>query len=234
METQVEATKVNITVRWLVTLALPLLLASGTILAIIAWDWPSYPSFEYGRIAPDRFGLSDAERLELAESTLEYLRRTEPADDVIFLLEELRLPRTDEPLYNEREIEHMLDVKYVTDAFKRAFRVLALVVVAGLAYLLSRADRRTHGYRALFYGGVVTTGILLAMLILMLVAWNAVFTQFHNLFFDPGTWTFAYTDSLIRLFPEQFWFELGIIWVGFIFAEGLLLLALGYRWLRRT
>jgi uncharacterized membrane protein len=32
-----------------------------------------------------------------------------------------------------------------------------------------------------------------------------LFVGFHQVFFDAGTWTFAYSDTLIRLFPERFW-----------------------------
>jgi integral membrane protein (TIGR01906 family) len=211
---------------------MPFFLASGTVLGLIAWEWPSYPEFEYGRIAADRFGFSNEDRLALAEATLAYLRHPDPAGEVIFMLEDLRLPGTDEPLYNEREIGHMVDVKVVTDAFKWAFRALALIVVAGLVFLFARPERRSQGYKALFHGGLFTTGILVAMLLLILVAWNTVFTQFHNLFFDAGTWTFAFSDSLIRLFPEQFWFDFGMIWAGMILVEGLVLVAIGRQWSR--
>ena len=27
----------------------------------------------------------------------------------------------------------------------------------------------------------------------------------HDLLFPPGTWIFPFSDTLIRLFPEQFW-----------------------------
>ena len=102
-------------VRWLVIVAMPFFLGLGMIRAIIAWD---YPAFEYPRIAPDQFGFSDEERLELAQGTLDYLQRTEPAAEVIHLLEELRLPCTDRPLYNESEIDHMIDVKNLADVIR--------------------------------------------------------------------------------------------------------------------
>ena len=91
-------------IRWLVVIATPLLLTTLTVRVLIAWNSPSYPAWEYQRIAPDRFGFSQEERLELAEATLDYLQRSEPASDVIYLLEDLRLPGTDNPVYNVAEI----------------------------------------------------------------------------------------------------------------------------------
>lgn len=219
-------------IRWLVVLAMPFLLTLGTLRLIILWDSPSYPEFEYGRIAPDRYGFTPEERLELAQATLDYLRRSEPAEETIVLLQELRIPDSDQPLYNEREIGHMLDVKKLTDLFARLVWPLLIVVIGGLLYLLAKPERRVEGFKALMYGGMFTTGALLVVIVLIGLSWNLVFTQFHELLFPPDTWSFFYTDSLIRLFPERFWFDFGLLWTGAVFLEGLILAAAGY-WLKR-
>jgi integral membrane protein (TIGR01906 family) len=215
-------------IRWLVILGLPFLLAVFTVRALIGWDAPGYPAFEYRRIAPDAYGFSDEERLQLANATLDYLQRPEPANEVIYLLEDLRLPGSDQPLYNQEEIGHMLDVKIIADAFKRVMWGLAVVVIGGLAFLLAWPETRPLGYKTIMHGGLFTTAVLIVIGILIGAAWNFVFVQFHELLFPPGTWTFAYTDSLIRLFPEQFWFDFGVIWVAGILVQGLILAAIGY------
>ncbi|MCP4426819.1 MAG: TIGR01906 family membrane protein [Chloroflexi bacterium] len=214
--------------RWLVIIAAPLLLTVVTMRVVITWDLPSYPEFEYGRIPPDRYGFTDKERLGLAEATLAYLRQPEPAEEVIFMLEELRLPGTDQPLYNDGEISHMLDVKIVADAFKRVGWILAIIVIGGLVFLLAQPATRALGYKTIMHSGLLTAGILIVVGILIGAAWNFVFVQFHEILFPPGSWTFAYTDSLIRLFPEKFWFDFGVIWVGGILIEGIILAAIGY------
>lgn len=217
-------------VRWLIVLAMPLLLGLGTIRAIIAWD---YPSFEYARIAPDRYGFTLEERLELAHGTLDYLQRSEPAEEVIYLLEDLRLPGTDRPLYNEAEIGHMIDVKNVADVFTRVVWITAVMVIGGLLFLLLRPETRPEGYKAIFQGGLATTAVLLFIALFILLGWSIFFVQFHELLFPPGTWTFAYTDSLIRLFPEQFWFDIGVIISLGTLVEGILVAVVGY-FLRKT
>jgi integral membrane protein (TIGR01906 family) len=221
-------------VRWVVVIAIPFLLTLGTLRLIILWDSPSYPAFEYGRIAPDRFGFTDEERLDLAVATLDYLRDSKPAEEAIVLLEELRMPGSDQPLYNEREIGHMLDVKELTDIFGRLIWLAAIVTVGGLLYLLLAAERRLEGYKAIMYGGLLTTGALLTVIILIGLSWNLVFTQFHEILFPPDTWTFSYTDSLLRLFPEKFWFDFGLLWTGAVFLEGLIVAGVGYLLLRRA
>ncbi|MGH2537807.1 MAG: DUF1461 domain-containing protein [Candidatus Promineifilaceae bacterium] len=216
---------------WLISLLLPFWLATGVLLLLIVWEQPSYPEFEYGRIPPDALGLTGAQRLELAEATLAYLRRPEPADQAIIALEALRLPGG-RPLYTPREIGHMLDVKRLADIFRKVFWGLSLAVAAGLILLLGRAAMRRAAYQALARGGLLTVGLLGLLIVLILIAWNGVFVTFHALLFPPGTWTFLTTDSLIRLFPEQFWFDFGLIWTAGVLLAGALAVVIGYLLLR--
>lgn len=221
-------------VRWIVVITIPILLTLVTLRLLISWSAPSYPEFEYERINVDRFGFTTEERMNYAEATLAYLRRSGPAEEVIYLLEDLRLPGSTEPLYNKSEIDHMLDVKKLVDTFYILMWVSLALVIGGLLFLIIRPNSRFEGYKTLFHGGSLTVGILLVMLVMILVSWSLVFTQFHELLFPPDTWTFNYSDSLIRLFPEQFWFDFGLIWSGLIFIEGLLVALLGYSLVRRA
>ncbi|MCA9969207.1 MAG: DUF1461 domain-containing protein [Anaerolineales bacterium] len=218
---------------WIIILATPFFLGLGGIRLVIAWNAPSYPAWEYGRIPSDPYGFSDAERLALAEATLDYLRRPEPAPEVIHLLEDLRLPGTADPLYNEREIEHMLDVKIVADMLGTVAWTAGLIAIAGLAVLLARPATRRDGLRALRGGGIATVAVLVLIGLFILLAWDIFFVQFHELLFPPGSWTFAYTDSLIRLFPEQFWFDFGIIASAVPLISGALVALVGHLLLRR-
>ena len=220
-------------IRWLVVITIPFLLTLGTVRLLISWESPTYPEFEYGRIAPDPYGFSPEERLALADATLAYLQRPEAASEVIYLLEDLRLPGSNNPVYNDREIGHMLDVKNVADTFKSVLWVMAVVVVGGLIILLMRSETRALGARAVKQGGLLSVILVVLIILFMGAAWSLAFTVFHNLFFSSGTWTFNYSDSLIRLFPEQFWFDFGLLWFGLIMLEGIILALIGYALGRR-
>ena len=219
---------INSIIRWFVVLAIPFLLTLGTVRLLISWNSPSYPEFEYGRIVPDPFGFTLEERLEYARATMDYLQRPETAREAIHLLEELRLPDSEQPLYNEREIGHMLDVKIVADSFKTILWILVLIVFGGLILLLGWPESRELGAKAIKQGGLLTVIIVVGVMVFMGVAWGLAFTLFHNLFFSSGTWTFSYSDSLIRLFPEQFWFEFGMLWTGLILLGGIILALIGF------
>ncbi|MCB8979443.1 MAG: TIGR01906 family membrane protein [Ardenticatenaceae bacterium] len=219
-------TIINI-IKWIIIIAMPFFLGLGMIRAVIAWD---YPAFEYQRIERDQFGFAPEERLFYAHATLDYLQRSEPSAEVIYLLEDLRLPDSDQPLYNEAEISHMVDVKNLTDAIRNIWWITAVLIVAGLGYLLSQPALRSVGYRAIYQGGWATVIILAAIALFIGVGWSIFFVQFHELLFPPGTWTFRYSDSLIRLFPEQFWFDIGVIMSGGALLLGVIVTGLGY-WL---
>ena len=221
---------VNTAIRWIIIIAMPFFLGLGMILAVIAWD---YPSFEYGRIAPDPYGFTLEERLDYAHATLDYLQRPEPSEEVIFLLEDLRLPNSDAPLYNEREIGHMLDVKNLTDGIRTLWWIAAVLVIVGLAFLLLQPTLRSTGYRAIYQGGLATVIILAAIAVFIGLGWSIFFVQFHELLFPPGTWTFSYSDSLIRLFPEQFWFDIGVIMSVGALLLGVIVTGIGYWLVRR-
>jgi integral membrane protein (TIGR01906 family) len=216
-------------IRWIIIIAMPFFLGLGMIRAVIAWD---YPGFEYQRIAPDQFGFTPEERLFYAHATLDYLQRPEPSEEVIYLLEDLRLPNSDDPLYNEAEIGHMVDVKDLTDGIRTLWWITAVLVVLGLAFLLSQPALRPVGFRAIYQGGLATVIILAAIALFIAVGWSVFFVQFHELLFPPGTLTFRYSDSLIRLFPEKFWFDIGVIMSVGSLLLGVIVPGLGY-WLAK-
>ncbi len=240
-------TVINI-IRWLIVLAMPFFLGFLTIRLFVAGA-ETYVTYEYAKedFPPDlvqytqfdleRLGLqplTQAQRRELALVAVAYLQRPEPAEEVIFMLEEQRLPGSGRPLYNSEEISHMIDVKHLTDAIGRLMWIAGGIVVIGLAVLLLREETRFTGFRAIFQGGIATTLTLLFIALFILLAWSIFFVQFHELLFPPGTWTFAYHDSLIRLFPEMFWFDFGVLLSLTALGLGLLTMAIGYVLQRRA
>ena len=217
--------------RWAIVISMPFFLGLGIVRLVISWD---YPSFSYSHIEPDLFGFTNEERLNLAESTLAYMRRLEPAEDVIFMLEDLRLPGTDQPLYTPSEIGHMIDVKNLTDNILIIVVVTGIIVVGGLLFLLIKPATRHLGWKTMMQSGLFTILTLGLIALFIAVAWPLFFELFHELLFPPGTWTFYYSDSLIRLFPEQFWFEVGIIIVGTTLVIAAFLTVIGWLMAKRT
>lgn len=213
--------------RWLIALTLPIviILLSARVM-VNTW----YPRFEYAKadFPPDSYGFTQADRLELGAVCINFLNASEPPEEAIRMLVELRLPGTDQPLFNLYELSHMIDVKRLTDILWRVLLAAGIVVVAGLAGLLVRRATRRDGYAALFVGGALTTGLLVVLIALVLLSWRWFFIAFHDVFFAAGTWTFNWTDSLIRLFPDRFWFDAGVLLVGGALAMAIMVAVVGF------
>lgn len=182
---------------------------------------PLFLDFEYFRpgFPPDPYGFTTAERAIHGREAVAYLLNGE---DIAFL-GDLTFP-DGSALFNSRELQHMRDVKHVTQiAYVGAVVVGALYLTA--VYSLYRADRG-HLSNALTRGAIGTVVLIVAIVVLAAVGWEFFFVAFHELFFADGTWYFPYSDTLIRLFPEQFWFDAALTIGGLtILGSGLLYFA---------
>jgi integral membrane protein (TIGR01906 family) len=188
---------------------------------------PLFLTFEYTRadFPADFYGMKTDERMTYAPYAVEYLLNDAP----VSFLGDLRFP-DGSPLFNMRELGHMRDVKAVTQSAFAVAMTLGLVWIAG-AFLFRRQPTRIG--QILIYGGLVTIGLIAAIVIAVVVNWDFFFTGFHQIFFEGGTWQFAYSDTLIRLFPEQFWFDAALLIGGFTLIGAVLLILGGRRLLRR-
>lgn len=206
---------------WIVTLGVPLLLILGSVRLAMT---PQFLSFEYHRpdMHHDPYGFTLEDRLRWGPLGIEYL----VTDADISLLGDLRFENGN-PMFSERELQHMVDVKVVTRA---AFFVLAaaLILVPLCALYLWRSGRRSQLREALLRGAIFTLGGIIAVVFGAIVAWDMFFSLFHQLFFADGTWIFYTSDSLIRLYPEKFWFDTALI-IGVVVIGSALLIA-GIAW----
>lgn len=199
--------------RWILVLAVPVVLVMGVVRGV---TMPWYPAWEYRQpgFPPDPGGMARAERLRLARASIAYLNAPGPPRDA--MLAPLTLP-DGSPAFNAREIRHMADVKRVYNGLTLAAGV-ALLLGAGAAWALHRRHGASSVWRALSMGGGLTLLLLVALGLWMFVGFEAFFTAFHGIFFQGDTWLFAYTDTLIRLFPLRFWRDAGLLIVGVVGA----------------
>jgi integral membrane protein (TIGR01906 family) len=197
---------------WLVAVILTVIIVLSVVRFVIN---PWYLRFEYHTpgFPADPYGFTLQDRLNYGKLAVDYLVNS--AD--ISFLGNLRFPagqQAPEPscqfmidcthLYNDRELEHMLEVKIVV---KGAIRVLeiSVLILALLGLWAWRGNWAEDYLRGLQRGGMLTLLFIGLVILSVLVAFNYIFIIFHEIFFKAGTWTFLYSDTLIRLFPERFW-----------------------------
>ncbi len=201
--------------RTAITLALPAFLLLTAVRLVmsepfvrIEYERPGFPA--------DRYGFTKQDRLHYAPYAVRYLLN----DAGISYLGDLTFA-DGMPLYSERELQHMEDVKTVTRGAFRLQTVLGLVLLASVVALGWQRQTRYALRRALADGGVFTIALIITLTVLVLANWNYFFDTFHEIFFKGDSWLFSTSDTLIRLFPEQFWFDAAMT-IGFLTVVGAL------------
>lgn len=204
--------------------ALPLLLIATPLYVFVS---PVFIRHEYGlRDFPPSERFNDAERLRLSDVIVNYLRNRATENDMATM-------RTDggEVAMRPEEVQHIVDVKVVTDGFFLVHKAAALFAALS-AYFLWRSPRRRKLGAYLRQGVWITAGFIGLVVLFSLVDFDTFFTQFHQVFFQPDTWIFYVEDTLIQLYPLPLWVD--AVWklgVTILIEAGLLYLAAA--WLDR-
>jgi integral membrane protein (TIGR01906 family) len=179
----------------------------------IQYHMPGFPA--------DTYGFTRSDRLHYSRLAVDYLVNS--AD--IGFLGSLTFPGGS-PLYNARELSHMLDVKNVIQPGLGVGYAVSAVLL-GLAAWARFGGWGNEYLRGLKRGGWLTVGLAVGIGVFAAVSFWQFFTLFHGLFFTGDSWIFEYSDTLIRLFPLPFWQNTflfaGIIVIGGGLALGLAL-----------
>jgi integral membrane protein (TIGR01906 family) len=215
-------------VRIVLLVCTPLLLLLSNLYLVAT---PAFIRHEYGKadFAPaDVF--TSSERHALAEATLHYLRSDQGLDYLASLSTEGR------SVYNQREVKHLMDVKVV---MRGAFLVQGVCfVLAILALFLSWSQGLwSVALRAVYQGCCTLITGLAVIGFTAYFSFDLFFTAFHRVFFSGDSWLFAFSDTLIQLFPVVFWMDatwtLALLAVGESIALGCVVYVLYRRGLAR-
>lgn len=192
----------------LLVIVLPVIIIMSSIRIALT---PLFTSIEYRLpdFPPDEYGFTTPQRLTWSKYSIDYLLGRITHAQLV----QTKLP-DGSPLFNPRELSHMLDVQILTVKVLGVWRSLLiyLALVTGTSWLL---DLRFELLKAIKKGAQVTIFLILAVLFYLVINFNQLFTQFHQIFFEGDSWLFYLSDNLIRLFPLRFWRDL------FVFIGGL-------------
>ena len=206
---------------WVVAILVPVVLILTSVRLLLT---PVFVQLEYRTpdFPPDPYGFTREDRLFWSMIALDYLLN----DEGISFLGDLQF-EDGAPIYNARELKHMVDVKNVVQSALMVWYIgLGGMVLLGIwAYWGGWWDEYKTGLRK---GGWITVGLIGVAMAAVLIAFSVFFVLFHQVFFDPGTWVFRFSDTLIRLFPQRFWRDTFIA-LGLLSLAGGLALGLGFR-----
>ena len=206
---------------FLVTLIIPIFLLMLGVRILLT---PAFPEVEYRmpNFPEDSYGFTQAERLQWSKISIEYLVNNEGPEflgDLTF--------ENGNPLYIEREVSHMVDVKVLVKFGLRLW-LWATGLLVGLGVWAKFGQWWQTYLLGAKRGGWLTLILVTVLGIIASINFWAFFEQFHHLFFEGDTWIFYYSDTLIRLFPMRFWQD-AFLMEGIIVVGGGLALALGLK-----
>jgi integral membrane protein (TIGR01906 family) len=120
--------------------------------------------------------------------------------------------------FNQREIDHMLDVQnlFIGGRILTGVSLLMLLLIGG--YFLTKPKAFKRNYFKTMRNTILLI-LLAAALVLGFAAldFNLAFTIFHQIFFTNDLWILSSTDMLIIMLPEVLFFRLAVrIFTGLI------------------
>lgn len=154
---------------------------------------------------PDRTGLPVHELDSAADQIKDYFENDAERLDV-----RVNTLSGTVSLFDEREILHMIDVKdlmQIVDA--TSIWTGVILVIAAAIGLAIRRQQFWAGLSRWLRWGALTWGIaIVAILIIAIIDFTWLFTQFHLLSFANDLWQLdPYRHYLLLLFPERFFLE---------------------------
>jgi integral membrane protein (TIGR01906 family) len=200
----------DIVTRWLFILCLPFVIMTGTI----AWAFNSSWIYESG-FARNNVGLTTGlDKAALEDVAGALVRYWNSADEYI----DLTVTRNGAPLvlFNEREAEHLKDVKVLVwlDYRVLLFTGFYCLACAANVLLFQKHLRRTLA-GGLVWGSGLTLAAMLALGAGIVAGFDQLFLQFHLFSFANDLWQLdPARDYLIMLVPRDFWYETFLIGAG--------------------
>lgn len=167
-------------------------------------------------VQADVYGFSTQQRVELASDAIHFLLHryedvwlSQRSIDADAMPSQSCMPVANVQeqchLYNEREVSHMTDVQQVIQHLFALVLPSCSIILLG-CFVVAWRDEWNILPISLRFTNLLILALILACVFSATVAWDSFFTAFHSLFFEGDSWLFYYWDTLIRLFPEPFWY----------------------------
>lgn len=206
---------------WLVLavlfISIPVLIISGTV--NIYAHCPGLYRYGFNKYEISAAtGISDMQLENVAQNMVDYFSGKLASPQMA--VEAWGQPRM---LYNQKELTHLEDVRYIVSVF------MILQTAALLAFLASGAAVFAMlGIRRLLRGilaGAIATVALMALLVgWSLIDFNSLFYLFHIVSFSNELWLLDPSkDYLIRMFTEGFFYDAAIMVTATIMVEAVIL-----------
>lgn len=194
-------------------------------LLITSFEIAMYADFDVYQREYEKYDvLSDLDMtmedvMYVTHEMMDYLRGNGDTLSVITTVE-----GQEQDFFNEQDRFHMAEVRALFIGGLNIRLGACVAAVLCLAFLLvTRADVRKIIPRSYWIALGVTGAAVLLIGIAAVVDFNAIFVQFHHIFFDNDLWIFdPAEDYMIRMLPEGLFYDM-VMRIGAIFVVSLLI-----------
>lgn len=124
--------------------------------------------------------------------------------------------------FSTQAIAHLKDVKNLIAKVKILTLIIDLIVLGALTVLLK--FNVNFLLKTLHYASVVLIISTVASLLSTLIGFSRLFIIFHKIAFTNNLWLFDKDDNLIKLFPEQLFFNYFLLYLISLFIVGFTLI----------
>lgn len=195
-------------------------------LLITSFEIAMYSDFDIYRQEYEKYDvLSDLDMtmddvMYVTHEMMDYLRGEGDTLSVMTTVE-----GKEQDFFNEQDRFHMGEVR---DLFIGGLNIrlgaCAAAVLCVLVLFFTRADVKKIIPRSYWIALGVTGAAVLLVGIAAVVDFNAVFVQFHHIFFDNDLWIFdPAEDYMIRMLPEGLFYDM-VMRIGAVFVVSLVVL----------
>jgi integral membrane protein (TIGR01906 family) len=215
----------------LLVVAMPVFLI--TLGLRIAFNSSWLYNYSFSHYSADKVTGIDIEQLKTAGKDI----RSYFNDDRELLDTTVVVAGVKDPLFNQREILHMKDVKDLVRGLVYgglwASGIYFLVFIV-CAYALWKNRMPIALAKGLLWGSALTALLLLVTGLAVLVGFDAVFTQFHVISFSNTLWQLDPSrDHLLQMFPQEFFRDAVLMVAGGCLLASLIIGGLTYQGLKR-
>ncbi len=201
----------------LIVVAIPLLIVSTTV-QIYAHSADLYKAgFEKYHIS-ERTGISNSQLGDVAKQMVDYFSGASQTPQLTVARNGGQFP-----LYNEKELIHMKDVRDIVQLFT-VLMVVSLLLFIGLGLFLYFKNGLPRLLKGIKIGAIVTFVLTMVLIVWALIDFDGLFLLFHYISFSNNLWILDPSkDYLIMMFPEGFFNDAAILIVSTILGAAVII-----------
>lgn len=124
---------------------------------------------------------------------------------------EVNLLDDNKKIYNQKEIEHMHDVKEIFMKIKVITSIYFIVTIGNYIHMDLKNNSKEYLLNLFKYGFYNSLSIVILVGILCIFNFETSFLYFHRIFFDNDKWLLSNDDMLILQLPEVFFKDAAIL-----------------------